>query len=53
MLLPDDQNVPEEYVFALRGDGHDVVYTRVTPELGEEAADDAIVAYAESEGFAI
>lgn len=53
MLLLADQNVPEEYVFALRGDGHEVVYTRDVPELGPEAADDAIVAYAESEGYAV
>lgn len=53
MLLLADQNVPEEYVFALRGDGHEVVYTRDVPELGPEAADDAIIAHAESTGYAV
>lgn len=48
-----DANVPEEYVSALRGDGHDVVYSREVSELGPEATDDAITAYAESEGTAI
>jgi hypothetical protein len=48
-----DVNVPEEYVSALRGDGHDVTYTREIPELGPEATDGAIAAYATSEGSAI
>ena len=48
-----DANVPEEYVSALRGDGHDVVYSRETSGLGPEATDNAIVAYAESEAMAI
>lgn len=48
-----DVNVPEEYVSALRGDGHDVAYTREIPELGPEATDDAIAEYATSEGAAI
>ena len=48
-----DANVPEEYVSALRGDGHDVVYSREISELGPEATDDAIAAYAESEAMAI
>ena len=46
-----DMNVPEEYVSALRGDEHDVVYSRAA--LGPEATDDAIVAYAASEGMAV
>ena len=46
-----DMNVPEEYVSTLRGDGHDVVYSRAA--LGPEATDDAIVAYAASEGMAV
>ena len=46
-----DMNVPEEYVSTLRGDGHDVVYSRAA--LGPEATDDAIVAYVASEGMAI
>lgn len=53
MLLLADQNVPEEYVFALRCVGHEVVYTRDVPELGPEAADVAIVAHAESIGYAV
>lgn len=48
-----DTNVPEEYVFALRGDGHEVVYTRNVPQLGPEATDDGITRYAESEDLAI
>jgi predicted nuclease of predicted toxin-antitoxin system len=48
-----DTNVPEEHVLALRGDGHEVVYSREVEELGPEATDDAIVGYAESEGFAL
>ena len=48
-----DANVPEEYVSALRGDGHDIVYSREISGLGPEATDDAIVAYAESEGMSI
>jgi len=48
-----DANVPEEYVAALRGDGHDVVYTRNVDELGPGAADPAIVEYAESNTRAI
>lgn len=48
-----DTNVPEEYVFALRGDGHDVVYSRSVSELGPSATDGEITEYAESEGLAI
>ena len=48
-----DVNVPEEYVSVLRGDGHDVVYSREISTLGPEATDDAIVAYAAFEGMAI
>lgn len=48
-----DENVPEEYVFALRGDGHEVVYRRTVPGLGVEATDDVIVSYAESEAYAV
>jgi hypothetical protein len=48
-----DTNVPEEYVFALRGDGHDVIYSRSVSELGQRATDAEITAYAESEGRAI
>lgn len=40
-------------MLALRGDGHEVLYSRVADELGPEATDDAIVEYAEEEGFAL
>lgn len=53
MRILADTNVPEEYVSALRGDGHDVVYSREIPTLGPQATDDAITEYAESEGFAV
>jgi hypothetical protein len=52
-LILADVNVPEEYVSALRGDGHEVIYTRDVSELGPEATDDAIVEYAESAESAI
>jgi predicted nuclease of predicted toxin-antitoxin system len=48
-----DVSVPEEYVSALRGDGHQVVYSRSVPALGSEATDEAIVSYAETEGLAV
>lgn len=48
-----DANVPEEYVSALRGDGHDVVFSREISGFGPEATDDAMVTYAESERMAI
>lgn len=48
-----DVNVPEEYVSALRGDGHEVVYSRSVSALGPEATDEAIVSYAETEGLAV
>ncbi|WP_248908699.1 DUF5615 family PIN-like protein [Halocatena marina] len=47
MKILADTNVPEEYVSALRGDGHDVA------TLGPEATDDAITNYAEYEDYAI
>lgn len=53
MRILADTNVPEEYVFALRGDGHEVTYSRDVRTLGPEATDDAITRYAESEGLAI
>jgi len=53
MQILADTNVPEEYVSALRGDGHAVTFTRAVPELGPEAADDEITEYAESHGYAI
>ena len=48
-----DQNVPEEYVSALRGDGHSVPYSRDIGQLGEEAIDTDILVYAESVDAAI
>ena len=53
MLILADENVPDEYVSALRGDGHEVVYSRDVSELGFEAADDELVGYAEANGCAI
>lgn len=53
MRILADTNVPEEYVFALRGDGHEVRYSRDVDALGPEAADETIVEYAEAEGFAV
>ena len=53
MQILADTNVPEEYVSALRGDGHKVVYSRDVPQLGSEATDDAITKYAESEDYAM
>lgn len=53
MRILADTNVPEEYVFALRGDGHEVLYSRDVDPLGPEATDDAISEYAETEGFAL
>lgn len=53
MQILADENVPEEYVSALRGDGHDVIYSRDVDQLGPEATDEAITEYAEGEGFAI
>lgn len=53
MRILADTNVPEEYVSALRGDGHEVVFTRTVDQLGPEASDEAIFEYAESEGWAL
>lgn len=53
MLILADMNVPEEYVSALRGDGHDVIYSREVARLGPEATDDAITEYAESQGCTV
>ncbi|CCQ33139.1 hypothetical protein HLRTI_002620 [Halorhabdus tiamatea SARL4B] len=53
MQILADTNVPDEYVSALRGDGHTVVYSRDITQLGPEASDAAITEYAESEGYAI
>lgn len=48
-----DENVPEEYVAALRDDGHRVVYTRDVEGLGAGASDTEIASFAESTGWAI
>lgn len=53
MRILADTNVPEAYVSALRGDGHEVVYSRDVAELDHDATDGAITDYAESEGYAI
>jgi hypothetical protein len=53
MQILADVNVPEEYVSALRGDGHEVIHSRTVAQLGPKATDDVITEYAESEGFAI
>jgi len=53
MRMLADMNAPEEYVSALRGDGHEVVYSRDISTLGPEATDDEITKYAEAENYAI
>jgi hypothetical protein len=53
MRILADENVPEEQVAALRGDGHDVTYSRNVSSLGPEASDEAIGAHAEENGFAV
>ncbi len=40
MQILADTNVPEESVSALRGDGHEVVYSRDVSQLGPAATDD-------------
>lgn len=53
MQILADTNVPEEFVSALRGDGHEVVYSRDLSQLGPAATDDAITEFAESERYAV
>lgn len=53
MRILADANVPEEYVSALRGDGHEVQFSRDVGQLGAEAPDDDIVSYAEGEDLAV
>ena len=53
MQILADTNVPEEYVSALRGDGHRVRYSRSVSDLGPQATDHDITTYAESEGYAV
>lgn len=53
MRILADTNVPEEYVFALRGDGHQVEYSRDVTQLGPEPPDDEITEYAEANDFSV
>jgi len=53
MRILADTNVPGEYVFALRGDGHEVRYSRDVDQLGPEATDEAITDYVEAKGLVI
>lgn len=53
MRILADVNVPEEYVSALRGDGHDVAYSRDVDALGPTATDTDSIGYAEREGLAV
>ena len=53
MEILADENVPEEFVSALRGDGHTVRYTRDIEDIDPEAPDETIVEYAESAGDAV
>ncbi|WP_159900581.1 DUF5615 family PIN-like protein [Salinirussus salinus] len=53
MRILADANVPAEYVAALRGDGHEVRYSRDVAAIGPEAPDDTLVEFAETEDFAI
>ena len=53
MRILADVNVPNAYVSALRGDGHDVTYSRNVEHLGPTATDTEIVEYAEREGVAV
>ena len=48
-----DVTVPEEYVSALRGDGHDVVCSRDVDALGPTATDASITEHAEREDAAV
>lgn len=53
MWILADVNVPEEYVSALRGDGHNVVYSHNVDDLGPTATDGAIADHAKNEGMAV
>lgn len=53
MRLLVDENVPERYVQALRGDGHTVIATRAVDELGPGKPDEAIVDFAAAESLAV
>lgn len=53
MRIVVDENVPEEYVRAVDGDGHDLVSSREVPEPGPSATDLEVVRYAERESMAV
>lgn len=53
MRIIADENVPEEHVRALRGDGHVVVRSRDVADLGPGATDESLVRYAEVEALAV
>jgi hypothetical protein len=53
MRILADENVPAEYAAALRGDGHEVRYSRDIEALGPEASDEDITTYAERETWAL
>lgn len=53
MRILADENVPGPYVSALRGDGHDVSYSRDIEALGPSAPDTEVLKYAAENGFAI
>jgi hypothetical protein len=48
-----DVNAPDEYVSALRGDGHDVAYSRDVDAFGPTATDADIIKYVEDERVAV
>ncbi len=53
MRLMVDENVPERYVQALRGDGQTVISTRTVDELGPGIPDEAIVDVAQAESLPV
>ena len=53
MRLLVDENVPERYVQALRGDGHTVISTRSVDGLGPGNPDEAIVDFALAESLPV
>lgn len=53
MRILSDENVPEEYVSALVGDGHTVTYSRDVRELGPGATDEEVLQYAVRERMAV
>lgn len=53
MRILADENVPEEYVSALAGDGHRVVRSRDVDELGPGTTDPEVLQYAERAELAV